>query len=136
MVSGRENLRLFARFVGFEGSTITRKLEAHLSSIKEESKTSNFSIAIQGKTLSSLLSISGVFREGFSQNRNSSAKNLPWYKAYEAAIRQNIISRRRNLIRGLENLLTCRRRRLEEGESRVSTFYQGSILDLMSSGTN
>ena len=103
-VSGRRNLDIFARDIGFEDEEKQAKLLSYLRSIKRASKETDLSIEIDRGSLRALFLDLGLIREGFSKTEGVPlVKESDWHKAYEAAARTGRMSRSK-LLRLLESI--------------------------------
>ncbi|MDG6921256.1 MAG: hypothetical protein JRN59_06980, partial [Nitrososphaerota archaeon] len=127
-ISGRRDLRVFAREIGFEDPRVQQKLMRYLGKTKKESKETDFSIPVDPDSLRNHLLLTGLCREGLGRSILPRMKNRPWYKGYEMALRSSRLSRATLLliIREVDEQL----RRLEESLSTLRTSPERILLHM------
>ncbi|MDE1852991.1 MAG: translation initiation factor IF-2 subunit gamma [Thaumarchaeota archaeon] len=97
-ISGRRDLSVFSKEIGFEDPRVQHKLTRYLRGIKRESKETNFSIPIDPESVREHLLLAGLCREGLGGQILPRMKYRPWYKAYEMAFRSSRLSRAKLLL--------------------------------------
>ncbi len=116
-ISGRGDLAIFAREIGFEDPRIQDKLRRYLRKPKKESEETDFSIPIDFESIRDHLRMSGLLREGFGDNVLPPVKSSSWYKVYETARNSRRLSRTKLLllVREVDNQIN----RLEQSLSTL-----------------
>ncbi len=131
-ISGRGDLEIFAKEIGFEDSRIQFKLDNYLRKMKRASKETNLSIPIDSHSVKRHLELIGLIREGRGRSKLPPAKDSTWYKAYEMALKSRRLSRKKLLliIASVEEQL----RRLEESLSQLGASSSGILVHISLSG--
>jgi translation initiation factor 2 subunit 3 len=107
-ISGRRNLELFARNVGFESRRKQKALVSYLARVNRRSKESDLTVPVDASSLRLIMKRIGLAREHFRQDATvPTMKGASWYGAYGSLGRTGSVSKTKflEIIQALQDQL-------------------------------